>query len=173
MAAIDPEAMPEYEESANGSKPPRSTLKIVRPPPGLDFDDDSEDDDDYDDDDDDDDDSEDEEDDESDEDEENGGPSDPAKVKQARKAAAMKDMENALDEDDSEEDDEEDLKAAISKLIKGKGKATDDESESLDGLELEETVVCTLDPEKVCPAACYPSPAANPWFPHAELPTAA
>src|SRR5215510_987080 len=103
MAAIDPEAMPEYEESANASKPPRSTLKIIRAPPGFNFDDDSEDDDDDDDDDDyEDDDSEDEEDDESSEDEENGGPSDPAKVKQAVKAAALRDMENDIDEGDSE-----------------------------------------------------------------------
>jgi FK506-binding nuclear protein len=150
MAAIDPEAMPEYEDSANASKPPRATLKIVRPPPGLDFDDDSEDDDDYEDD-------EDEEDDLSSEDEENGGPSDRAKMKQAMKAAALKDMEDAMDEDDSEADDEVDLKAAISKLIKGKAKATDDDdSDTSDGPELEELVVCTLDPEKVCLAThCY------------------
>ncbi|TPR04665.1 Apolipoprotein O family protein [Aspergillus niger] len=46
-----------------------------------------------------------------------------------------------------------DLKAAISKLIKGKAPANDDEEsddESDEGLELDETVICTLDPEKNC-----------------------
>src|SRR5438034_10629126 len=101
MAAIDPEAMPEYEDGTDGTRPARATLKIVRRPPGLDFDDDSEEDDDYEEDED----EEDEEEDESSEDEENGGPSDPAKVKQAMKAAALKDREDAMDEGDSEEDD--------------------------------------------------------------------
>lgn len=80
------------------------------------------------------------------------GPSDPAKAKKARQAAKMAD---AMDEDDDEEesgdDDEVDLKSAISKLIKGKGKATDDDDDSVsdEGLDLEETVICTLNPDNV------------------------
>ncbi|WEW58048.1 peptidylprolyl isomerase fpr3 [Emydomyces testavorans] len=137
MAAIDPDAMPEYEDEANPNKPLRATLKIVRPPPGLDLDED-EDEDDID------------EEDESSDDEANGGPSDPTKAKLAKQAAKLKEMEDAMAEDeDDTEDDDVDLKAAISKLIKGKDKATDDEvSESSDGLELEEVVLCTLDPER-------------------------
>lgn len=144
MAAIDPDAMPEFENEDQANKAPRATLKIVRPPPGLDLGDDE----DY---------SSDDEDEESSDEEENGGPSDPAKQKKAKLAAALKEMEDNMDEDDDDEDDEdvddmsEDaLKAAISKLIKGKGKASDDDSsEASDDLELEEVVVCTLDPEKV------------------------
>ncbi|KAK2800956.1 peptidylprolyl isomerase fpr4 [Emmonsiellopsis sp. PD_5] len=146
MAAIDPDALPEFDGEADANKPPRATLKIVRAPAGMDLDDDS-DDEDYDFD-------EDEDSEEEDsEDETNGGPSDPAKVKKARQAAALKEMEDAMEEDDEDEDDDNDdidLKAAISKLIKGKARATDDDDESdfSDGLELEESVVCTLDPEK-------------------------
>ncbi|PGG96438.1 hypothetical protein AJ79_09590 [Helicocarpus griseus UAMH5409] len=146
MAAIDPDAEPEFDPETEG-KPPRATLKIVRPPPGMDIEDDS-DDDDYDEDEDDD------EDDEESEDESNGGPSDPAKLKKARKAATLKEIEDAMDEDDDddEEGDDVDLASAISKLVKGKAKATgDDESDiSEGGLEMEEVVVCTLDPSKNC-----------------------
>ncbi|KMU72743.1 hypothetical protein CISG_03177 [Coccidioides immitis RMSCC 3703] len=140
MAAIDPDALPELEDEASAHKPPRATLKIVRPPPGLDLDDD-EDDEDY---------SDIEDDDESSDDEANGGPSDPTKAKLAKQAAKLKEMEDAMDEDEDDSDgDDIDLKAAISKLIKGKGKVTDDSgSEGSDDLELEEVVVCTLDPEK-------------------------
>lgn len=144
MAAIDPDAMPEYADDADSSKPPRATLKIIRPPPGMELDDDEEDED-YSD--------EDDEDEESDDDDEsNGGPSDPAKARLAKQAARLRELEDAMDEDDDESDGDVDLKAAISKLIKGKGRLTDDDddaSEDSEDLELEEVVVCTLDPEKV------------------------
>ncbi|EER39303.1 FK506-binding protein 1A [Histoplasma capsulatum var. duboisii H88] len=139
MAAIDPDAPPEFDAETEG-KPPRATLKIVRPPPGMDLEDDS-DDDDYED-------GDEDEDMEDSEDESNGGPSDPAKLKQARQAAASKDSD-----DDGSDGEDVDLKAAISKLIKGKDKATgDDDSDSdvSEGLEMEEVVVCTLDPTKTC-----------------------
>ncbi|EEP76178.1 hypothetical protein UREG_01027 [Uncinocarpus reesii 1704] len=140
MAAIDPDALPEYEDEASSNKPPRATLRIIRAPPGVGFDEDDEDDSDYDL----------EDDDESSDDEANGGPSDLTKAKLAKQAAKLKEMEDAMDEDDSDSDgDDVDLKAAISKLIKGKDKVTDDDgSESSEGLELDEAVVCTLDPEK-------------------------
>ncbi|KAM5432810.1 peptidylprolyl isomerase fpr3 [Microsporum ferrugineum] len=139
MAAIDPDAVPEYEDEAQANKAPRATLKIIRPPPGLDYED-SEDED------------SDDEDDESD-DEANGGPSDPARKKKAMLKAALKDMDDGMEEEDDDEEDEEDtdLAAAISKLVKGKGKATDDDdSDSDEDLELDEVVVCTLDPERNC-----------------------
>jgi FK506-binding nuclear protein len=149
MAAVDPDAAPEFEDDVDSSKPPRATLKIVRPPPGLDFDD-EEDDDDYEED------EGDESDEDSDDEEVNGGPSDKEKAKKLREAAALKDLEEAMEEDDSEGDDDEiDIKAAISKLIKGKAPAIDDDEDDEDeddddeGLELEEIVVCTLDPQKV------------------------
>ncbi|KAJ5899228.1 FK506-binding protein 4 [Penicillium taxi] len=146
MAAIDPDEAPEYEDDDDTSKPSRATLKIVRPPPGMDLDD--EDDEDY----------SDEEDDEEDSDDEevNGGPSDKEKIRKLRMAAAQKELEDAMEEDDDEDDDEEeggfDLKAAISKLIKGKAPLGDDEDdeddESEEGLELDENVVCTLSADK-------------------------
>ncbi|OJD14615.1 hypothetical protein AJ78_05045 [Emergomyces pasteurianus Ep9510] len=147
MAAIDPDSQPEFDAETEG-KPPRATLKIVRPPPGMDLEDDS-DDDDYDDEDGDEDDDDDEED---SEDETNGGPSDPAKLKAARQAAALKDITEQSDDDDSDGEDF-DLKAAISRLVKGKDKATgfdDADSDNSEGLEMEEVVVCTLDPSKNC-----------------------
>jgi FK506-binding nuclear protein len=167
MAAIDPDAMPEFEDEASSNKPPRATLKIVRPPPGLDLDEESDEDEEY----------ESEDEDESD-DESNGGPSDPARLKKAKLAAAMKDLEDGMDEDEDDDDeaDEEDLKSAISKLIKGKGKAMDDDegSESSDGLELEEVVVCTLDPEKVCfDNSCCPALRFNPSINWLFLPATA
>ncbi|EEH47631.1 uncharacterized protein PADG_03715 [Paracoccidioides brasiliensis Pb18] len=147
MAAIDPDCEPEFDADTEG-KPPRATLKIVRPPPGMDLDDDS-DDSDYEGD------SGDEDENKDSEDESNGGPSDPAKQKQARQLAAMKEMADAMDEDEDEDEsdgDDIDLKAAISNLIKGKAKATgdDDENDTSEGLEMEEVVVCTLDPQKNC-----------------------
>ncbi|KKA21534.1 Peptidylprolyl isomerase [Rasamsonia emersonii CBS 393.64] len=137
MAAIDPDAAPEYEDDYDSSKPPRATLKIVRPPPGMDMD---EDDDDY----------EDESDEDSEDEEINGGPSDKEKAKKLREAAARKEMEDAMDEDDSDGAGEEvDMKSAISKLIKGKAPAKDgDDDDDDESLDLEEIVVCTLDPEK-------------------------
>lgn len=147
MAAIDPDASPEFSEEFSEDKKPRATLKIIRAPDGMFEDDDDEsDDEDYED--------VDSDEEEDSDDESNGGPSDPVKAKMAKKAAALKELEDAMDEDESDDGDDEDLKAAISKLIKGKGKAFDDEEDSDDddgeGLELEEVVVCTLDPERVC-----------------------
>ena len=144
MAAIDPDEAPEYEDDQDSSKPSRSTLKIVRGPPGL-LDEDDEDDEDY---------SDEDEEDSDDEEESNGGPSDKEKARKLKAAAALKDLEDAMEEDDDEEDDDEDfdLKAAISKLIKGKGPALDDEdSDSEEGLELDENVICTLSPSQVRP----------------------
>jgi FK506-binding nuclear protein len=158
MAAIDPTEEPMYDEDDTEKKAPRATLKIVRIPGDFfgDDEDDSEDD-------------EDDEDDsmgllnglsddseeDSEEEEVNGGPSEP------KRAKALK----AVDEDDAEDDDEDmDEKsdaedaaaiAALKKIMKGKAKAegSDDEEDDLeddeDPLELEEIVVCTLDPEKV------------------------
>lgn len=145
MAAIDPDEAPEFEDG-DSSKPSRATLKIIRPPPGLDMD--ESDDEDY----------SDEEDDEEDSDDEevNGGPSDKEKARKLKQAAAQKELEEAMEEDDDEDEDDSgfDLKAAISKLIKGKAPATDDDEEdddeSEEGLDLDENVVCTLAPEKVC-----------------------
>ncbi|GAM34161.1 hypothetical protein TCE0_015r01560 [Talaromyces pinophilus] len=139
MAAIDPDAEPEYEDDAAAGKPPRSTLKIVRVPADMDMDD--EDDEDYEDVD---------SEDDSDDEEINGGPSDKAKAKQ-RQAAALMDLDGEEDDDEEDDTDRGDFKAALSQLIKGKGPATGDEDEDDDdeeGLELEEIVVCTLDTEK-------------------------
>ena len=139
MAAIDPDQIPEFGDDMDASKPPRATLKIIRAPGMEESDDESDEDD--------------EDDDSSDEEEVNGGPSDPSKSKKLRAAAVMKELEDAMDDGDSDGGDEEvDIKSAISKLLKGKAKATEDDEESdiSDDLEAEETVICTLDPEKVC-----------------------
>ncbi|KAJ6171330.1 hypothetical protein N7470_000397 [Penicillium chermesinum] len=146
MAAIDPDEEADFEDG-DSSKAARATLKIVRPPPGLDL---EEGDEDY----------SDEEDDEeydSDEEEVNGGPSDKEKARKLKQAAAQRELAEAMEEDDDDEDEEEssgfDLKAAISKLIKGKEPANDDEEsddddESDEGLDLDENVICTLTPDK-------------------------
>ena len=142
MAAIDPDETAALELLEEGDKP-RATLKLVRPPPGLDLDDSDEDDDDF----------EDDSEEDSDDEEINGGPSDKEKARKLKAAAVMKEMEEAMLDDDEEdsEDAEIDLKAAISKLIKGKAPATDDDEEDdeEESLELDENVVCTLDPERV------------------------
>lgn len=162
MAAIDPSAAPKRTGTANGDAPARATLKIIYEPvdPTEDSDDDSEkgylqqllqasqEE------------SEDEES-SSDEDEKNGGPSDPSKSKKARKQAAVEQMMKSLADENSE--DEKTVHSAtktngeLSKVKKGKGKATeedDESSEDEDGEslndDLEELVLCTLDPTKVC-----------------------
>ena len=141
MAAIDPDETPEYEDGVDPSRP-RATLKIIRPPPGLDLDEDDEDEDD-------------DEEEDSDDEETNGGPSDKEKARKLKELAALKEaMEDDEEDDDDDEDEDEefDLKAAISKLVKGKAPATEDDDEddeSDEGLDLEETVVCTLDPAQV------------------------
>jgi FK506-binding nuclear protein len=136
MAAIDPDAAPQYEDEAD-PKPPRATLRLVRPPPGMELDEDYED--------------EEDSEEESNDEEVNGGPSDKEKAKRLKEAAALKVLADAMDEDESEGDEEVDIKTAISKLIKGKAPATDGDSDddSDEDLDFEEIVICTLDPEKV------------------------
>lgn len=144
MAAIDPDETPELEDGIDPSRP-RATLKIIRPPPGMDIEE-SDEEDDW------------EDDDEEDSDEEsNGGPSDKEKARKLKEAAALKEMEEDEDEDDEDDEDDDDddedfdLKAAISKLVKGKGPATDDDDdddEDEESLDVDEAVICTLDPEK-------------------------
>lgn len=156
MAAIDPSAEPEGEEG----QPARATLKIIRQALTEDYSDD-----------------EDEEDfnieelermlgeqgdsdEDSDEEEANGGPSDPAKSKAARKAAAQKAIEQLIAEQDDDDMDVDEKPNGVNgkKSAKALGKrpATDDEDsddeeiDSDDEEEYEEFVICTLDPEKVC-----------------------
>lgn len=147
MAAIDPTAEPQIDEE---NKFARATLKIIRLPMG-DEDEDDEEDEDYDEDD-----IEaikarlkgiisDEEDMSDSEDEaQNGGPSDPAKAKQAKKAALTKKMQEELEAEEMELD-------SSFTSGKGKGKACDDSDcdSEIDDDEPEEFVICTLDPEKV------------------------
>ncbi|PPJ53870.1 hypothetical protein CBER1_03238 [Cercospora berteroae] len=154
MAAIDPSAEPEGEEG----QPARATLKIIRQALTEDYSDD-----------------EDEEDfdieelermlgeqgdsdEDSDEEEANGGPSDPAKSKAARKAAAQKAIEQLIAEQDDDDMDVDEKPNGVNgkKSAKALGKrpATDDEDsddeeiDSDDEEEYEEFVICTLDPEK-------------------------
>jgi FK506-binding nuclear protein len=161
MAAIDPDAEPQFDED---HKHARATLKLIRMPEDFDMDD--EDDEDY------------EEgdieaiaarlraagalpeldsdmsDDDS-EDEKNGGPSDPAKSKKAKQAALTKKMQEELEADDMEIDG---MTNGAKGKAKGKAKATDDDLSDEDDEddddddeddEPEELVLCTLDPEKV------------------------
>ncbi|KAI9720627.1 MAG: hypothetical protein M1812_002807 [Candelaria pacifica] len=163
MAAIDPSAPPQVDDTTNGEVSARATLKLIRQPL-TDEDDDSEGDseeEDYlnallengasDDDD-------DEDDDEPSEDEEekNGGPSDPSKSKKARKEAVIEQLKKALEEEDDEDEDMDvdapnGVNGVVSKIKRGKAKATgDEESEDEEGedLDVEEFVICTLDPSK-------------------------
>lgn len=157
MAAIDPSA--EAEEGGVAGSKPRATLKLIREAfiPGLDdYDDES----DFDEDemnallaeeD------EDDEDEDESEDEAGAGPSDPAKSKKARKAAAADQLRKALT-------DEMELDIPNGATKKGKGKLAngtaeveeeDSEEDSEDDEDFddvddpEEFVICTLDPEKV------------------------
>ena len=142
MAAIDPSAEPETDGEANVV--PRATLKLIRQPIGPE-DEESEN-------------SDDEEymkallaeadsDEESDEEDE-AGPSDPSKSKKARKQAAIEELMKSIDT--GSDDDMEDAPSG-----KGKAKSSgddDDEEEDSDDdedLEVEEFVICTLDPAKV------------------------
>lgn len=163
MAAIDPSAVPVLDAD---NKTPRATLKLIRErqDPG-DFgsdDEDDEDDEDFDsiaaikarlagiiseeDD------SDISEDDDSEE-EKNGGPSDPVKAKKAKQAALTKKLQEELDAEEMEIDSTPN--GVNGKSSKGKAKAIDDdlssdddEDDSDDGEEVEEFVICTLDPEK-------------------------
>jgi FK506-binding nuclear protein len=159
MAAIDPSAEPQIDED---HKVPRATLRIIRVPMDLDDEDDEEEDDeDFD--------GEDvesivaklraggvalpEEDEDSEEDsddESNGGPSDKAKSKKAKEAALKKKIAQEIADDEMEID-------AVNGKGKGKVSAEEDsDEESLDddeddeeAEEIEEFVLCTLDPERV------------------------
>ena len=157
MAAIDP------SEEAEEGEAPRATLKVIRQP--LAFDDDDEDDDDeesIDSDDDFDTDlmdrilaGEDDDEDDSDDEEVNGGPSDPAKSKKAQLIAKLKELK-AEEEMDMDEDDD-DLPNGVNGLsAKAKGKLPagsdedlDDEDDEDEEDDIEEFVICTLDPSKV------------------------
>lgn len=166
MAAIDPSEPAELEDTPNGTTRPRATLKIIRQTGDFE-DDDSEDD------------SEDEEymrallaesdsddEDEEAEDEANGGPSDPSKSKKARKQAALAQlMESIKSNDDSDQEMEDATEGTngVKADKKGKAKASsdDEEEDSSDdddddeGIEVEEFVLCTLDPEKVRPVKLF------------------
>ncbi|KAG9247914.1 hypothetical protein BJ878DRAFT_490500 [Calycina marina] len=154
MAAIDPSQKPEFADGADVSVTPRATLKILRQP----VEEDDEDDEDYmqalmggsD--------SEDNSDESSNESDvgASGGSKDGAS-KKARKEAALKQLMESLAADDDESDEE--MGGAtngingVSKSKKGKGKNTslddsDDESDDGEDVEIEEFVLCTLDPEK-------------------------
>ncbi|KAL9600721.1 MAG: hypothetical protein Q9219_002962 [cf. Caloplaca sp. 3 TL-2023] len=160
MAAIDPSAEPEHTGAVNGDSTPRATLKLIYDRNGPVEDDDSEADGE---------DGEDtsdflramlqgndsEEDESSSDDEEiNGGPSDPSKSKKARKQAAAEQLMKALAENEGEDElDVDGLNGVPSKKRnKGKGKAMsvedEEDSEEDDESNLEEVVVCTLDPQK-------------------------
>lgn len=149
MAAIDPSEAAEVQETANGTTRPRATLKIVRQPQGSNDDEESQEymrallaesdsDDDS----------------EEEEEETNGGPSDPTKSKKARKAAALQQLMESLGGDS--DDDIEDAPSGTKAAKKGKAKASSDDEEESDEesdddeeeIEVEEFVLCTLDPEK-------------------------
>ncbi|KAI9171594.1 FK506-binding protein [Paramyrothecium foliicola] len=163
MAAVDPTEEPEADEEGNVPAVPRSTLRIVkRAFPGLEDDEDDEIDEEYmkallegDDD-------------ESDDDEEeaNGGPSDPAKSKKQKQAAAIKALLEATQGDEDEDEEMEDAKPNGVKSTKGKGKGKakaveedeeeddeeddedEDDSDDEEGGDLENFVICTLDTER-------------------------
>lgn len=147
MAAIDPSE--EVVVDAADRKP-RATLKIITIPSDMLDEDDSELD-------------EDEEDDEDDL-EANGGPSDKKLSRKIREAMEEDSEEDDEDMDEDDEEDEAEAQKVLAKLMKAsKGKAVaggdeDEDSEEDDdddmlGGELDECVVCTLDPEKVgCPS---------------------
>lgn len=144
MAAIDPSAEPETEGEAGAI--PRATLKLIRQPISPE-DEESEN-------------SDDEEymrallaeadsDEESDEEEEEAGPSDPSKSKKARKQAAIEELMKSIDT--GSDDDMEDAPRGKGKA-KSNGSDDDEEEDSEDDdedFEVEEFVICTLDPAKV------------------------
>ena len=150
MAAIDPSAEP---EGAEEGKPSRATLKVIRQSLLADESDEDEDSEEFD---------ADEmermlgpgSDSEDDEDKEvNGGPSDPSKTKKAREAKAREEMKKSLD-DNMDVDVMVNGTNGVIKSEKAMGKmpASDDDisgSDSDEGDEIEEFVVCTLDPHQV------------------------
>jgi FK506-binding nuclear protein len=91
----------------------------------------------------------------------NGGPSDPGKTERARKAALVKALMQDEDMDVGEEDEEDLANGINGKLDKGKAKAFDedddeDEDDDDDDEDLQEFVLCTLDPKQVCVVLPYP-----------------
>lgn len=170
MAALDPTAAPEADEEGNIPAVHRSTLKIIRVV--NDDEGDDEDEDEYlqkllgggDD----------EESDEESDEEANGGPSDPAKSKKAKRAAAIKKLMEATQEESDEE--MEDVKPN-GKKGKAKAKAeeeSDEESDEDDEEEgeLEEFVVCTLDTERVRISFNQPKKALHRLTSNTDLPAA-
>lgn len=162
MAAIDPSDPPEHGLNgfSNGDGPARATLKLVYDPLVFGANEESDESDigddaylrsmigDIDDD-----------ESSSDEEAKNGGPSDPSKSRKARKQAAAEQMMKSLAENDS--DDEMNgvsgTNGTKSKINKGKAKASSDDEDSDEEKPiagLDEMVVCTLDPIKVC--QCIP-----------------
>ena len=153
MAAIDPSAEPEGDEGAV----PRATLKVIRQSL-LDDEDDFDQEqmeqllaEEYSDD-----------SDEDDDDEEvNGGPSDPAKSKKAKIQKLL--QQDGMDVDEDSDDDDDALLNGINGTAKsakalGKMPASDsdeDEDSDMDDVEVEEYVICTLDPTKVCSFYCH------------------
>lgn len=155
MAAIDPSAAPNPDGPGEDNSVNRATLKIIRcPPEDDDSDDMSEgkarmmalmngaDSDDLD---------------EDDEEEINGGPSDPTKSVKAQREKALAEIKKTLDEDsgdgmDVDEHASNGLNGTVSKTKNGKTKAAaeEEDDEDQDGLEVEEFVICTLDPVRVC-----------------------
>lgn len=158
MAAIDPSAAPQADESTTG--PPRATLKLMRVAVDESDSEDDSDDSDYDPDDidairarlagvi-----SDEESDESSSEEETNGGPSDPEKTKKAREQALLKKLLDSAEDEDM--DDAEDLPNGVNgtKVDKGKGKEIvafdEDDSSDSEDLGIEEFVLCTLDPNQV------------------------
>ena len=167
MAAIDPSADPEGDEDEIAR--PRATLKVLRLPlDAEDFEGDSDSEDDID--------MEDMEGrfgdvedldtDESEEEDVNGGPSDPSKSKQAKRDALRKAIEKEIaaegvdvdmDVDDLDDGEPNGVNGIVkSSKAKGKMPASDEDDEDEDseidseeGGEVEEFVICTLDPSKV------------------------
>lgn len=146
MAALDPTAQPEFVGNAQEGSTPRATLKLIRQPYDPEGDSDDEDADHLDallngaD-------SEDEDD--SEDEEPNGGPSDPSKSKKARTEAAMESLKKAL-----AEADDDGMELDKSAKNKGKAKVTDlddisDSEGDSEDIEMEEFVLCTLDPNQV------------------------
>ncbi|KAF4635490.1 hypothetical protein G7Y89_g2597 [Cudoniella acicularis] len=150
MAAIDPSEPAQLQDGPNGTSRPRATLKLIRRSKDSEEDDDSE-----------------EymrellaqsDSDSEEETEENGGPSDPSKSKKARKQAALEQLMESIKNGESDEEMEDVANGTNGTKVvakKGKAKATSDDEEdseddSDDGeeLEVEEFVLCTLDPEK-------------------------
>lgn len=173
MAAIDPGATPEHTGTTNGNTPTRAILKIVYTPGEPDDDDESDLD------------SEEEamqmqqllgggadvdedenEEGSSDDEEKNGGPSDPSKSKKARKEAAAAQLLKSMKQEDSDHEMGDSLSSpainGFTSKNKGKGKASaakeeessDDEIDG-DAGDIEELVLCTLDPNQVCLAKCF------------------